>query len=644
MSYTTYLFDFDYTLADSSRGIVLCFRNVLNRNGYTEVTDDEIKRTIGKTLEESFSLLTGVTDTRRLADFRTAYVKEADTHMTVNTFLFPETEAVLTALKASGARIGIISTKYRFRIRELLDQHFPEGFIDIIVGGEDVKAAKPSPEGLLFAIEQLHTDKADTLYIGDSTVDAETAQTAGVDFVGITHGMTTREELAAYPHLKIINTLEELPGLPVPPKPAPSADRRKKRLISVWQLLLLLPLLGLSYVEGSDVHVFKPIFLLLLWGILQKRRMLPDQVRAFIEPAWHPCAVRLRAFRIKLAQGKKVPPADSDTCTCLNCGTTYTGSYCSRCGQSRHTARFRLSNALSNIASGFFNIDHGFGRTLLELLYRPGYMMADYISGKRARYFRPFQTLFILAALYIMTVQLVDPEALRLHKKQAQTEQEEIAIAQRKLSRELERTNDQEEKEALAIILKNLEEAALNKDSARTALMEEPGEEEDFFDTFAKETMQAEGKLDKFIENSPFLQRVWNLLKSWAHGNKAFRIIATLPLFALATQLAFYRRKRKQNYNTTEHLFLQAYIACQILLLSIIVLPFNGYAEVDDLYELPLWMIFILFCWDYRQLYRYTWWRSFWHTVLMLVYSLVLLIAFAFLVIALMMAGIYVLK
>lgn len=33
MNYTTYLFDFDYTLADSSRGIVTCFRNVLHRHG-----------------------------------------------------------------------------------------------------------------------------------------------------------------------------------------------------------------------------------------------------------------------------------------------------------------------------------------------------------------------------------------------------------------------------------------------------------------------------------------------------------------------------------------------------------------------------------------------------------------------------------
>ena len=63
MNYKTYLFDFDYTLADSSRGIVTCFRNVLNRHQYTNVTDEAIKRTIGKTLEESFSILTGVTGT-----------------------------------------------------------------------------------------------------------------------------------------------------------------------------------------------------------------------------------------------------------------------------------------------------------------------------------------------------------------------------------------------------------------------------------------------------------------------------------------------------------------------------------------------------------------------------------------------------
>lgn len=210
MSYTTYLFDFDYTLADSSRGIVTCFRIVLNRHHYTDVTDEAIKRTIGKTLEESFSILSGVTDPEQLTTFRNEYKLEADVHMNVNTRLFPDTLSTLKELKKRGARIGIISTKYRFRILSFLEDYLPEDFLDIIVGGEDVTAPKPSPEGVLFALEHLGSTPQETLYIGDSTVDAETAQNAGVDFAGVLNGMTTAEELREYPHRIIMNTLSEL--------------------------------------------------------------------------------------------------------------------------------------------------------------------------------------------------------------------------------------------------------------------------------------------------------------------------------------------------------------------------------------------------------------------------------------------------
>lgn len=209
-SYNVYLFDFDYTLADSSRGIVMCYRNVLERHHHTGITDETIKRTIGKTLQESFSIMTGITDADTLEMYRKEYVKEADTHMTANTFLFPETIEVLTRLKTNGAKLGIISTKYRYRIMELLGKKLPENFLDIIVGGEDVQHPKPAPEGVLFAIGHLGCRKEDVLYVGDSTVDAETAQAAQVDFAGVLHGATTYDELAAYPHVAIMKTLDEL--------------------------------------------------------------------------------------------------------------------------------------------------------------------------------------------------------------------------------------------------------------------------------------------------------------------------------------------------------------------------------------------------------------------------------------------------
>ena len=76
-------------------------------------------------------------------------------------------------------------------------------------------------------------------------------------------------------------------------------------------------------------------------------------------------------------------------------------------------------------------------------------MIRDFIGGKRIEYFRPFQTLFILAALYIMAVQLVDPEALSKKAKTEKTEQtdkEEIIAAKEKLTQKMEKTYSKEEK------------------------------------------------------------------------------------------------------------------------------------------------------------------------------------------------------
>lgn len=669
MSYTTYLFDFDYTLADSSRGIVICFRNVLNRHGYTAPTDDDIKRTIGKTLEESFSILTGVADAEQLAAFKKEYGKEADTHMTVNTTLFPETKAVLTALKDAGARIGIISTKFRFRIKELLDVHFPADFIDIIVGGEDVKTHKPSPEGLLSAIGQLHADKGKTLYIGDSIVDAETALAAGVDFAGVTHGMTTAEELSQYPHWKIMSTLEELLDCPETASAAtvemeqpilPGSDShalRKKKKISIWQILVLLFLLWLAYEEQSSgiSLVFPLIFILTFWNILQKRSILPDKAERYLATRLHSFIVRWRAIHIKLIRGRETPPLKDETNVCRNCGHTYTGNFCNRCGQSRNTPRYRLSNALRNIAGGFFNIDNGFGRTLIDLLHRPGYMIRDFIGGKRIPYFRPFQTLFILAAIYIMTVQLVDPDALK--PKAPLTEQQETVMEltreQKRVQKRLEKAKTAAEKKILETTLKSLEkeltsqqvlQAVTDSLAAGTLAKTSADEEDDAVEAFVNDSHRIRDRIERYIRHSPFLMNVWNLLKTWGHGNKAFSIIATLPLFAIATQLAFRRRKYKLNYNLTEHIFIQAYIACQILLLSIFAVPLNGHARTEHLYELPILLIFALFCWDYKQLYHCTWWKSFWRTLLMFTYSLIVLVLLAILVMLLMGLAVYALK
>ena len=208
--YSTYLFDFDYTLADAGAGIILCFHLTFDELGHPRASDEEIRRTIGRTLEEAYTHLTGIRDREKLLHFRKIYRAFADVHMTENTVFLPGAVPVLQELKARGKKLGVVTTKYRYRIQEAVEKFSLHGLFDCIVGGEDVSRAKPDPEGLNLICEKLGAEKGEVLYIGDCDVDAIAAERAGIDFAGVTTGTTTRAEFTKYPHRKIMGNLEEL--------------------------------------------------------------------------------------------------------------------------------------------------------------------------------------------------------------------------------------------------------------------------------------------------------------------------------------------------------------------------------------------------------------------------------------------------
>ena len=211
--YNIYLFDFDYTLADSHRGIVMCFRHVLNTHGIENISDEAIKKTIGLTLMDAFRVLTGSEDKELLTRYKEEYMVKADEVMTKNTILYKETIPMFKRLKRAGHKVGIISTKLRYRIEQTLEAYELEGFVDLIIGGEDVEEAKPNPQGIYKAIEYFNGLKEEVLYVGDSYIDAEVARNAGVAFMGVTTGTTTKEDFLAYPHIKIMDTLDEVASI-----------------------------------------------------------------------------------------------------------------------------------------------------------------------------------------------------------------------------------------------------------------------------------------------------------------------------------------------------------------------------------------------------------------------------------------------
>lgn len=208
--YQLYLFDFDYTLADSSAGIVKCFQITLQKMGLPTASPETICRTIGLPMREAVMRITRNRSEIDCEAFIATYKQEADRYMTPLTHFYPQTIPLLTAIKDSGARVGIISSKTNYRIAEKFTQDGCNHLIDLIIGSNDVKNLKPSPEGIEAALRHFDVVKSDVLYTGDSYIDAQTAQNAGIDFAAVTTGTTQAADFAAYPHTAILSNIGEL--------------------------------------------------------------------------------------------------------------------------------------------------------------------------------------------------------------------------------------------------------------------------------------------------------------------------------------------------------------------------------------------------------------------------------------------------
>jgi phosphoglycolate phosphatase len=212
-AFHTILFDFDYTLADSSEGVIECVRFALRELGLPSVLPEAACQTIGLSLSDTLLKLAGPEHADRRTEFARLFVQRADQIMADKTVLLETVPDTIRLLKGRGMALGIVSTKYRRRIEAILRRESLLRPFDVIVGGEDVSRHKPDPEGLLLAMDRLSSSPEDTLYVGDSAADAEAAQRAAIPFVAVLSGVTPRDAFQNYAVYGILKSLSELPEL-----------------------------------------------------------------------------------------------------------------------------------------------------------------------------------------------------------------------------------------------------------------------------------------------------------------------------------------------------------------------------------------------------------------------------------------------
>lgn len=205
------IFDFDFTLADSSEGIVECVGYALQELGLPIPPAERMLDTIGLTLEETLKSLTGQGGSDMTTRFTCGFHHRADQVMDRLTAIYEGVPTVMQSLRRAHIRTGVVSTKLNYRIKSILKKNNLEDFFDVIVGADNVVNSKPDPEGLLFALRSLGVNSSAALYVGDHIVDAEAAERAEVGFVAVLSGRHLRNQFEKVPHVAILETVRQIP-------------------------------------------------------------------------------------------------------------------------------------------------------------------------------------------------------------------------------------------------------------------------------------------------------------------------------------------------------------------------------------------------------------------------------------------------
>ena len=98
----------------------------------------------------------------------------------------------------------------------------------------------------------------------------------------------------------------------------------------------------------------------------------------------------------------EVAQLTSDKHVCATCHTEFHGNYCPRCGQKSTIGRYSFKTAFLTFLDVWGLGNRGMFRTIRDLLFRPGYMIRDYLSGMQMAYFPPFKMFFLVITLSVL--------------------------------------------------------------------------------------------------------------------------------------------------------------------------------------------------------------------------------------------------
>ena len=213
MQYKAAIFDLDGTLIDSLADLADSANEMLAGFGFPRHDLDKYRYFVGN---GSRKLIERCLPAEKAAD--SAFVDEAlakyklcyDRNLTHKTVCYEGIMDMLTALQAKHIPLGICTNKHQSAADIIVDKLFPKDMFVSVIGDCKDMPRKPDPKKVLLIAAKMGVKPAEVAYFGDTSVDMDTANNAGMLPIGVTWGFRPRVELVEHGAKILLDTPMEL--------------------------------------------------------------------------------------------------------------------------------------------------------------------------------------------------------------------------------------------------------------------------------------------------------------------------------------------------------------------------------------------------------------------------------------------------
>ena len=206
------IFDLDGTLLYTIADLAHSTNYALNKLGYPTHDIEKYNFMVGNGINKLFerALPDGEKTEENVLRVRQEFVPYYDQHNADKSRPYPGVTELLETLQTAGMQLAVASNKYQAATEKLIAHYFPNIKFTAVFGQREGIPVKPDPIIVKEILQIAKVQEEETLYVGDSGVDMQTAINAGVTSCGVTWGFRPRTELESFHPDHIVDNAEEI--------------------------------------------------------------------------------------------------------------------------------------------------------------------------------------------------------------------------------------------------------------------------------------------------------------------------------------------------------------------------------------------------------------------------------------------------